>query len=131
MVGRAAHAAPPEDLFAYAERQGGALHDAKTSRAVGTTTHRESIESRFWRFNRQNPQVFDRLLELARRERAAGATRMSIARLFEVLRHEGIATQGDRYELNNDFRRPYAQRLEEMYPEEFGGLFEHRAPRAA
>ncbi|MGE3795923.1 MAG: hypothetical protein AB7I38_18635 [Dehalococcoidia bacterium] len=107
-----------------------ALHDAKTSRAVSVHAERESIASRFYRFNRQNPAVFDRLAELALEEHRAGASRLSIARLFEVMRHEGIRTQGDRYELNNDYRRPYSELLEEHYPE-IRGKFEHRRLRAA
>lgn len=107
-----------------------ALHDAKLSRAVGTRAPRESLASRFWKFNRTNPQVFDRLAALAHEEYAAGARRLSIARLFEVLRHEGIRTTGDRYELNNDYRRPYAELLEEHHAE-FRGLFEHRRSTAA
>lgn len=107
-----------------------ALHDAKLSRAVGTRAPREGIASRFHRFNRQNPQVFARLADLALEEYAAGARRLSIARLFEVLRHEGIRTTGDAYELNNDYRRCYAELLEEHH-EQFRGLFEHRRQRAA
>lgn len=119
------------DLLAWtpAPEEGRKLHDAKLARQVSTKGPRESIESRFWRFNRDNPHVFDRLLELADREYAAGARRLSIARLFEVLRHEGIATHGDGFALNNDYRRPYAERLEELYPH-FRGLFEHRSRRS-
>ncbi len=101
------------------------VHDAKVTRQVGTREHREGIASRFAKFNRANPAVFDRLAALVLEEHAAGARRLSIARAFEVLRHEGITTHGDRYELNNDYRRPYAELLEEIYPELLG-LFEHR-----
>ena len=41
---------------------------------------------RFAEFHRDNPLVYDRLVKLARRGRNAGAVKLGIGQLFEVLR---------------------------------------------
>ena len=54
-----------------------------------------SLRERFESFDRANPHVFDALVRIAHRLRKAGARRLSIAQLFEVLRYDvTIATKG-------------------------------------
>lgn len=70
---------------------------------------RLSIDERFERFHRLNPEVLDQLIELARAAKARGYTRYSIKGLWEVLRYRADPTTSERYRLSNDFTSRFAR----------------------
>lgn len=85
-----------------------------------------TIEEAFWRFHGQNPHVYDQLVRLARQAVRRGATHLGIGMLFEVLRwRHTLATGGDEFRLNNNYRSYYA-RLIMMNERDLEGVFETR-----
>lgn len=72
-----------------------------------------TIPERFEMFHAENPTVLGRLREMALREAAAGAERISVKRLFEELRAQGpaVSNGADPYRLNNDYTALYARVL--------------------
>lgn len=80
----------------------------------------------------QHPEIYDELLRLARRWKAAGHTRCSINMLFEIVRYEsGLAhSDGDGPALNNSLRSRYARLLMWNEPD-LVGLFETRSLRSS
>jgi len=90
---------------------------------------RDPIEEKFRVFHKENPDVYDELVRLARRVRGAGRSRYGIATLFEVMRYRrDIKTTGDVFKLNNNFRALYARKLMSENPE-LRGLFSTRRRR--
>lgn len=85
-----------------------------------------SIQERFEAFHQLNPWILRHLETLTADCVERGLTRIGIGMLFEVLRWQyGIATQGEPWKLNNDFRSRYVRRLLELHPE-WSSLFETR-----
>jgi hypothetical protein len=94
------------------------------------TKRRPSIEERFAAFHAANPHVYQTLLRLARRARAAGKERLGMKALWEVCRWEfGLATSGDEFRCNNDFTASYARLL--MQEPDLAGMFETRERKTA
>lgn len=91
-----------------------------------------SIERDFWEFHQRNPHVYVRLVELAREARAAGARKLGIAQLFEVLRwtHSVATRDWSDFKLNNNYRSYYARLIMQREPE-LDGIFETRQLHAA
>lgn len=86
-----------------------------------------SLEARFSRFHRENPDVYAELLALALAGRRRGLKRLGIGSLFEVIRwNRALATVGEPFKLNNSYRSRYARLLMEREPE-LAGVFETRA----
>lgn len=86
-----------------------------------------TIEQQFRQFHAANPDVLQRLLDLARPLQAADSARISIKMLFEILRYEhALWTTGDRFKLNNNFHSRYVRLIQEIDPD-LGELFETRA----
>ena len=92
-----------------------------------------TLQERFERFDALNPQVYERLVGIARRWKSAGHRHCAIAMLFEVLRYEsGLQTTGDPWKLNNDYRSRYVRKIQTDFPDDFGGdFFETRELKAA
>ena len=68
--------------------------------------------ARFVAFHTMNPHVYASFTELARRMRATGKKRYSAQAIIYVLRWEyDLKTQGDVFEINNDFTSIYARLL--------------------
>lgn len=90
-----------------------------------------SIEKDFDEFHAANPQVYERLVELAcewRKRR--GARKVGMKMLFEVLRWEvAMKTRGDDFKLNNNYTSYYARLIMDQEPD-LRGLFETRALHA-
>ncbi|ANP53666.1 hypothetical protein J2Z21_009351 [Streptomyces griseochromogenes] len=85
-----------------------------------------SIQERFEAFHQLNPWILRHLEALTADCVERGLTRIGIGMLFEVLRWQyGIATQGEPWKLNNDFRSRYVRLLLELHPE-WSSLFETR-----
>lgn len=86
------------------------------------------IEKAFWEFHGQNPQVYDRLVTLARQLVDRGHEKIGIGMLFEVLRwHHAMTTAGDAdgFRLNNNYRAMYARLIMEQEAD-LAGAFEIR-----
>lgn len=84
------------------------------------------LHIRFALFHAANPHVYDHLVRLARQGKRSGAARLGIGQLFEVLRWRYmLATRGDEFKLNNDYRAPYARLIMEREPD-LDGVFELR-----
>lgn len=86
-----------------------------------------TIEDDFWRFHRENPHVYVRLVELARTwRRRRGSRRLGIGMLFEVLRWEvAMRTTGEDFKLNNNYRSYYARLIMQREPD-LAGVFDTR-----
>lgn len=84
---------------------------------------RPPIAERFEAFHRENPHVADALERLAANAIEAGAGRVGVKMLYEVLRYERIIeTRGDDFRLNNDYHSRYARLLIERRPEWAGKI---------
>jgi hypothetical protein len=80
-------------------------------------TTRERLTAAFIEYDRQNPHVYARLRELALQAKATGRPKLGIGMLFEVLRWEHyLATAGDEFKLNNNYRSRYARLLMHREP---------------
>lgn len=79
-------------------------------------------------FHRDNPHVYAELRRLALELVDAGATRVGMKMLFEVLRWSQMRTTGEDFKLNNDLTAPYARLLMDREPR-LAGVFETRRSR--
>lgn len=85
-----------------------------------------TIREAFLRFHKENPHVYHELVRLTRRTVRAGATRIGIGMLFEVLRwRHTLRTGGDDFKLNNNYRSMYARLIMRTEPD-LNGVFELR-----
>jgi hypothetical protein len=89
----------------------------------------QSPEGRFNRFHKNNPDVYNKLLELSLELRAVGHRRIGIKMLFEQLRwlHALRTTDMSGFKLNNNYAPFYARLL--MERPELKNFFETRAVR--
>lgn len=92
----------------------------------------DPIDVDFAEFHRTHPEVYDELLRLARRWRAAGHTRCSINMLFEIVRYESglLSASNGAPALNNNLRSRYARLLMWNEPD-LAGFFETRQLRSS
>lgn len=91
-----------------------------------TLTLREQFEA----WHTANPAVYDAIVRIARDLRARGFERCSIALIYERLRWlHAIATRGDWYRLNQNWRSFYARLVMQREPD-LAGFFEIRRLRA-
>jgi hypothetical protein len=105
-------------------------HDA----GLAWQEHRDELERkplavRFQEFHAEHPEVYEALVRLARQGHDAGARRLGIAQLFEVLRWEWVLSalpaSNEAWKLNNDYKSRYSRLI--MQNEEWAaGLFEIR-----
>lgn len=90
----------------------------------------ETLTERFLRFHELNPHVYQALRRLALDLARNGRSRIGIGMLFEVMRWQRlVATTGEEWLLNNDYRAPYARLLMASEPE-LAGIFETRRSKA-
>lgn len=85
----------------------------------------DRIEIAFNKFHEEHPEVYYKLVALAREWLASGHGRLGIATLFERLRWEWhVAGLEDRdgFKLNNNYRALYARKIMSDYPQ-LDGLF--------
>jgi len=88
----------------------------------------KSVLDRFKKFHETNPQVYREIKKLAFKMSKTGRKKYSIEIIINVLRwHTDLKTEGDVFELNNDFKPIYARLLVYHHPE-FKGFFEFRRP---
>lgn len=90
-----------------------------------------TIQEQFQAFHEANPWVLEALVRLARDYQRRGARRVGIGHLFEILRWQfSVATQGDEFKLNNNYRSRYARLIAAVHPQ-LADLFETRELKAA
>jgi hypothetical protein len=88
------------------------------------------LDRDFAAFHAKNPQVYNRLVALAKVAKRNGRTQLGIKMLYEVLRWEiFITTTGDDYRLNNNWPSRYARLIMEQEPG-LAGIFELRELRS-
>ena len=90
----------------------------------------DNIERAFWQFHGAHPEVYDRLVSLARRTKAAGIRHYGIKALYEVARWQThLGSKSDEFRLNNNYTAHYA-RLIMMNCADLVGFFHvrHRQP---
>lgn len=85
----------------------------------GLSSGLDSIEARFARFNRGNPEVLEALICLARERRAEGRSFCSMKKLYEDLRDDVRfrTSGGEGFKLNNSFTALYARRIMRVCPD--------------
>jgi hypothetical protein len=91
-----------------------------------------TIEANFWEFHAANPEVYVRLVSLARMLRGRGRKRCGMKMLFEQLRWEHYLETEDRssFKLNNNYTSYYARLIRSQEPD-LAGMFELRGLRNA
>ena len=91
----------------------------------------DAIQRRFLAFHAENPFVYEKLVELARRAFARGLRRYGIRRIWEVMRWEiAMDVQRDgEFRLNDHFHSRYARLIMEREPD-LADFFETRMLRA-
>lgn len=90
---------------------------------------REPIDTQFQRFHRNNPIVYETLVQLAYEARENGLRKVGINLLWEVMRWRmQIHTRGDPFKLNDIYRSRYARMLVENHPD-LDGFFRMRRLR--
>ena len=95
------------------------------------TPQQDSIQARFEKFNAANPHIYDRLVEAARRLKAAGKTKIGIGHLVEdCIRWAEERTTGENWKISNDYRSRYARKIMEESAD-LAGIFEIRQLEAA
>lgn len=93
---------------------------------AGIVPEKRSTLNAFRDFHAANPNVYSELVTLARKLRARGHQRYSIAGLFEVLRfRHALKTVGDDRKLNNSYKPYFARLIMENEPD-LRGFFETR-----
>lgn len=98
---------------------------------AGGPTIDRSIQGRFERFHRDNPQVFTELVRRAKALHERGWNNIGIALLWESMRYDAMLTTDpseDTYKLSNDYRSRYARLIMETEPE-LEGFFTVRSLR--
>lgn len=85
-----------------------------------------SLQTEFDAFHKANPGIYRALVKLARKGVEAGANKLGIKQLFEVLRwDEMIRTNSDLFKLNNNMTAYYARLIMEHEPD-LAGIFNTR-----
>jgi hypothetical protein len=91
----------------------------------------KTIQQRFEEFHRDNPYVYNKLVEFARIAKAKGYERIGIGFLCEIIRWQGGPTiSKDGFKISNDFRSRYSRLIEENEPD-LNGFFTKRNLEAA
>ena len=87
----------------------------------------ETIQERFEQFHRENPQIYAKLVEYARKVKAAGFDQIGIQLVIERTRWffmTEIEGHHD-YKINNDYASRYSRLIMEQEPD-LAGMFPTR-----
>lgn len=97
---------------------------------TATAVKPPTLEEQFEEFVAANPQVVNRLAELALNLIDNGVERLSINMLFETVRYEALVSVDphSNFRLNNSYRSRMARLLMERHPE-LNGRFQVRELR--
>ena len=92
----------------------------------------DTIQHRFEKFHEANPHIYARLVEAARRLKAAGKTKIGIGHLVEdcIRWAEERTNTGETWKISNDYRSRYARLIMRQEPD-LNGIFEIRQLEAA
>jgi hypothetical protein len=93
---------------------------------------KQTLQQRFTVYHEANPQVYRRLVAMARELRSRGVQRYGIAALWEVLRYQSLTTtdtDGLPFKLSNNHRAYYARLIHQNEPD-LDGFFTTRATRS-
>jgi hypothetical protein len=87
----------------------------------------DTIQHRFEKFHEANPHIYARLVEAARRLKAAGNTKIGIGHLVEdcIRWAEERTITNENYKISNDYRSRYARKIMDENPD-LRGVFEIR-----
>lgn len=84
------------------------------------------IDAAFWKFHRENPKVYQKIVEMTNIAKLNGRKRIGMKMLFEVIRWEHLVhTRSDDFALNNNYTSRYVRMLASDYPE-LADMFEIR-----
>ena len=72
--------------------------------------------SEFNSFNKRNPSVYTKLLEISLRLKKVGASKYGMKALFEILRFNALLQSDSKFELNNSYAPYYARLLMKNEP---------------
>ena len=90
------------------------------------TRQKESIQSQFERFHKDNPHILSAIVELGRKAKRMGHLQYGMHALMQIVRWEIQTTTNDpHFKINNNFSSRYARLIVEKYPE-FEGFFQMR-----
>lgn len=85
-----------------------------------------AIDSAFWKFHKENPKVYEKIVSMTEEAKLAGRKRIGMKMLFEVIRWQHLVhTRGDDFALNNNYTSRYVRILEDDHPE-LAEMFEKR-----
>lgn len=89
-----------------------------------------TIDAAFWKFHKENPQVYKKIVAMTQQLYDTGNTRLSMKMIFEVIRFRHlVSSKGDLFLLNNSYTSRYVRLLDKDYPY-LAKLFEHRSIRS-
>lgn len=84
------------------------------------------IDTAFWDFHTNNPQVYRKIVVLTKQAKDAGHRKIGMKMLFEVIRWEHLVhTRHDNFALNNNYTSRYVRLLADYHPE-LADMFEQR-----
>jgi len=91
------------------------------------TLTKVTLDAQFEEFHKNNPEVYEELVRLARQMKARGHKQIGIKMLWEVLRWERAMKTTDQTEwkLNNNYTSRYARLIMEQEPD-LEGFFKTR-----
>ncbi len=89
-----------------------------------------SIQTRFEKFDREHPEVYEEIIRLTKLIRSRGFKHFAIGAMWERMRWYFVFERDqDDFKLNDHYRSRYVRKLIKDYPE-FDGMFELRELRA-
>jgi hypothetical protein len=101
--------------------------------------HADGIDEAFWKFRKDNPQIYQLLVRFARQAKQAGRTRFGMKMLFERVRWYTVVETNDPtgLKINNNYTSRFARLLDRdercspqcrgcADPECLAGMFEMR-----
>lgn len=90
----------------------------------------DGIQARFEAFDRDHPEVYEKIVSLIRQLQRRGFQRYGIKSLFEQVRWHFRVERGDEeFKLNNNYHSRYARKIIREHPD-LDGFFELRELKA-
>lgn len=88
------------------------------------------MDAKFWKYHEENPEIFERLVEMTKAAKARGRKHVGMKMMFEVIRWEqSLTAKSDIFKINNNYTSRYARLITDTYPELYG-MFETRRIRS-
>lgn len=88
-----------------------------------TDTHDDDPKQRWWRWHRENPEVYEMFERFTREAISHGHKRLSAWLIVNRIRWEtSVVTKGEDFKVSNDFIAYYARLFMALNPE-FAGFF--------